>query len=123
MRKPMDFAIRLAGSLAVAMLAAAPMVLADDDKRVVEEETTTTTTTTQGTVNRISPNQIVVTEPSGAVTYQTRTTTYVDENGNPVAVETVKSGTPVIVYHDSSGDKTTASKVVVRKRVVEKEDD
>ena len=109
----------MAGTLAIA-LAVAPAALAGDDKRM-EETTTTTTTTTQGTVSQVGPNSIVVTEPGGAMTYQTKTTTYVDENGNPVAIETVKSGTPVVVYHDKSGDKATATKVVVRKRTVERE--
>ncbi len=43
-----------------------------------------------------------------------KTVTYVDENGNPVSVDTVKSGTPVTVYYDQDGGKMVASRVVVR---------
>jgi hypothetical protein len=45
----------------------------------------------------------------------TKTTTYVDETGAPVSVETVKSGLPVTVYYTSEGDRMIANKVVVRK--------
>src|SRR5262245_42880138 len=93
MRTPMRFALTFAGTLAITMLSVAPAVLADDDKRM-EETTTTTTTTSQGTVSQMGPGTIVIrsTESSAPTTYtSTRTTTYVDEAGNPVAVETVKS--------------------------------
>ena len=94
----------------------ASVALADDKKTT----TTTTTTTTMGTVGEISPNTIVVNPTSGAPgTYSySRTTTYVDENGNPVAIETVKSGAPVTVYYDKEGNKMTATRVVVKKRTV-----
>jgi hypothetical protein len=41
----------------------------------------------------------------------------VDENGNPVSVDVVKSGVPVTVYYTQDGDRMIASKVVVRKIV------
>jgi hypothetical protein len=44
-----------------------------------------------------------------------KTTTYVDQNGNPVSMETVKSGLPVTVYYTQDGDKMVASKVVVQR--------
>ena len=47
----------------------------------------------------------------------TKTTTYVDENGAPVSMETVKSGLPVTVYYTKDGDNMIASKVVVRHAV------
>jgi hypothetical protein len=77
----------------------------------------TTTTTSAGTVSDFSPQAIVVTTQDAAApvryTY-TRSTTYVDENGNPVSIETVKSGLPVTVYYTRDGDDLVASKVVVR---------
>ena len=87
---------------------------------VVEKETTTTTTTTRsmGTISDFSPDTIVVrtTESTNPVSYSyTKTTTYVDESDNPVAIETVKSGIPVTIYYDKSGNKLVATKVVVRK--------
>ncbi len=82
-------------------------------------ETTTTTTSSAGTITTFDPHQIVIksetaTEP---IRYQyTKKTTYVDENGNPVSIETVKSGLPVTVFYDREGDAMVARKVVVRRR-------
>jgi hypothetical protein len=116
----------LLGSVFLVGTLSAGQVLADDRK--VEEETTTTTTTTQqggmatqqqGTVTQISPSSIVI-RPLNApnpVTYTSSTNTvYVDEAGNPVAIESVQSGAPVVVYYDKAGTKTTATKVVVKKK-------
>ncbi len=48
---------------------------------------------------------VVTTSSPAPVRYNfTKTTTYVDENGNPVSVETVKSGAPVTVYYSGDGD-------------------
>src|SRR5580693_463115 len=59
---------------------------------------TTTTTTSDGTVSQFGPDTIVVksTTSTDPVSYSySKTTTYVDEDGNPVSSETVKSGAPV----------------------------
>lgn len=82
--------------------------------------TTTEVTKTIGTIREYGKNRIllkteVATEPT-AYTFS-KTTTYVDEAGNPVSVETVKSGLPVTVYYTKVGDAMVASKVVVRKVV------
>ena len=111
----------LLGVAAMAAMLSAGSAFAED-RRV--EETTTTTTTTQGTVTQLSPNAIIVQSPSSPspVSYsQTKTTTYVDEMGNPVKIETVKSGTPVTVYYDRDAGQMRATRVVVQ-RVI-KEDD
>ena len=47
----------------------------------------------------------------------TKTTTYVDENGQPVSMDIVKSGAPVTVYYTRDGDNMVATKVIVRKAV------
>lgn len=83
-----------------------------------DSTTTTSTTTSAGTISQFSPDTIVVKTTTSAdpVSYSyTKTTTYVDEDGNPVSVETVKSGAPVTVYYAQDGDKMVATKVVVRK--------
>jgi hypothetical protein len=80
--------------------------------------TTTSTTTSDGTVSQFGPDTIIVSSPASAtpVSYSySKTTTYVDENGNPVSSETVKSGAPVTVYYTQDGDKMIATKVIVRK--------
>ena len=79
---------------------------------------TTTTTTSAGTISQFGPDAIVVktTSTSTPVSYSsTKTTTYVDEDGNTVSSETVKSGLPVTVYYNQVGDQMVATKVVVKK--------
>ena len=79
---------------------------------------TTTTMNSDGTVSQFSPDTIVVktTTSSTPLSYSySKTTTYVDENGNAVSSETVKSGAPVTVYYTQDGDKMIATKVIVRK--------
>jgi hypothetical protein len=39
----------------------------------------------------------------------------VDEAGNPVAMETVRSGAPVTVYYSGDGTSMTATRVVIHK--------
>ncbi len=89
---------------------------------LAEEKTTTvekvTTTESVGTVSQFNPDTIVIkseTTTSPTQYHYTKSTTYVDENGAPVSIETVKSGQPVTVYYTKEGDKMTANKVVVRK--------
>jgi hypothetical protein len=81
----------------------------------------TTTTTSAGTISEFSPETIVIrteTSPQPVRYNYTKTTTYVDETGAPVSMETVKSGLPVTVYYIKDGDRMVASKVIVRKAVV-----
>jgi hypothetical protein len=78
----------------------------------------TVTTESAGTVTEMRPDTIVMrSETSSSPTNYTYTksTTYVDETGSPVSVETVKSGLPVTVYYTREGDRMIADKVVVRK--------
>jgi hypothetical protein len=78
-------------------------------------------TTSAGTISEFSPDTIIVkTESSAEPVHYTysKSTTYVDESGNPVSMETVKSGLPVTVYYVKDGDNLVASKVIVRKTVI-----
>ncbi|CAN5615155.1 hypothetical protein BH09VER1_BH09VER1_22110 [soil metagenome] len=87
---------------------------------VSERTTTAAPAQVAGTVTTFDPSgSIVLSAPGGTpVTYgYTKTTTLVDEAGNPVTVDVIKSGVPVTVYY--SGDARTISKVVVRKAVAE----
>ena len=88
----------------------------------VESTTTSTkTVTSAGTISAFSPDMISIKTETSAepVRYSyTKTTTYVDENGAPVSMETVKSGLPVTVYYIKDGDNMVESKVIVRKAVV-----
>ncbi len=82
---------------------------------------TTTTTTTAGIISEFGPETIIIrteTAPEPVRYSYSRTTTYVDEAGAPVSIETVKSGLPVTVYYTKVGDKMVATKVIVRKVVV-----
>jgi len=96
--------------LAMAVLAAPCGLLAQTVNTVTTEST--------GTISEMSPDTIVVRSETNAppVNYNyTKSTTYVDETGAPVSVETVKSGLPVKVYYTRDGDRMVADKVVVRK--------
>jgi hypothetical protein len=87
--------------------------------------TTTSTTTSAGTVSQFSPDTIIVKTTTAAdpISYSyTKTTTYVDEDGNAVSSETVKSGAPVTIYYTQDGDKMVATKVVVRKTITTSSD-
>ena len=113
-------AIRTLCGLALLSLALyAPSAFGGEE--IQKKTTTTTTTTTQssGTVSEFGPDSIVIrtTQSAAPSTYEyTETTTYVDEAGNPVDAETVvKSGVPVTVFFNKSGDKMVATKVVVKK--------
>lgn len=95
-------------------LVTAPFALAEPPVREV-----TRTTTTTGTVSEFGAGRIVVrseTEKTPLGYTFTKTTTYEDEAGNPVSVETVKSGLPVTVYYSKDGDSMVANRVVVRRR-------
>jgi polyisoprenoid-binding protein YceI len=80
-----------------------------------------TTTTSSGTISQFGPESIVVktTTSTDPISYSyTKTTTYVDEKGNPVSIETVQAGLPVTIYYDKAGNKMVATKVVVTKAVL-----
>ena len=78
----------------------------------------TTTTTSAGTITDFNPNVITIRSQTSTtpVSYSySKTTTYVDQDGNPVSMDVVKSGLPVTVYYTQDGDRMLASKVVVQK--------
>jgi hypothetical protein len=79
---------------------------------------TVTATESLGTISEVSPDTLVIhSETSSSPTNYTYTksTTYVDDAGVPVSIETVKSGMPVTVHYTQEGDRMVATKVVVRK--------
>ena len=86
----------------------------------VQSTTTTTTTNSAGNISEFSPSVITIRSESSTTpvhyTY-TKSTTYVDEAGNPVSMDIVKSGAPVTVYYTKDGDNMVATKVVVKKTV------
>jgi len=88
--------------------------------QTVRETTTTTTTPTEalGTITTFDPagNSVILSGPSNApVTYgYSKSTVIVDELGNPVAVDIVKTGIPVTVYYTTVNGQMVASKIMVR---------
>jgi len=79
---------------------------------------TTTTMNSDGTISQYGTDTMVIkstTSPTPLTYSYSKTTTYVDENGNAVSSEMVKSGAPVTVYYTQDGDKMIATKVIVRK--------
>jgi len=107
-------------ALALAFIGAGQPMLAQTSEQTIttgQGAVQSTTTTSAGTISEFSPQTIVVRTQDSAspVTYSySKSTTYVDENGNPVSMETVKSGLPVTVYYVKDGDNLVASKVIVR---------
>ena len=101
----------------LAQLTATPALRAQEPEAAV---TTVQTTTSAGVISNFGPKTFFIrTEASpDPVSYSyTKTTSYVDETGAPVSMETVKSGLPVTVYYVHNGDQMVASKVIVRKSV------
>ena len=85
-----------------------------------ETVTETTSTSSSGTVTSLTGGALIVrseTSPTPLSYAYSKTTTYVDEDGNAVSQETVKSGAPVTVYYTTTPSGLTASKVVVRRTV------
>ena len=83
-------------------------------------ETTTTVAPAQavGTVTTFSPSESIIIRgaDSAPVTYgYSKSTVIVDELGNPVGVDVVRSGVPVTVYYTENGGQRVASRVVVQK--------
>ena len=77
-----------------------------------------TTTTSAGTISEFGPETITIhseTSPEPLRYSYSKTTTYVDETGAPVSIDTVKSGLPVTVYYVQDGDRRRVSKVIVRR--------
>jgi hypothetical protein len=101
--------------VAMAVLILPCGLFAEQEKTTVS---TVTTTENVGTVSEVRPDTIVVRSEtsSSPMSYSyTKSTTYVDDTGAPVSMETVKSGLPVTVYYTREGDRMIANKVVVRK--------
>jgi hypothetical protein len=109
----------LAGAAVLGTLAVANAAFADPEV-VTEEKMTTTETHKSGTVSDVTSGALVVQSESAPapISYITKTTTYVDEMGNPVSVETVRQGAPVTVYYTETPTGPIASRVVVKRSAV-----
>jgi hypothetical protein len=112
--KPMKTLSKHVGAVVVgAFLALVPGALS-------AQTSTTTTITSTGTVSDWKPNAVAVkvnTSPEPVSYSFTRTTTYVDQFGNPISSETIRAGTPVTVYYEQQGDALVANRVVVNRTV------
>ncbi|MBV5306681.1 MAG: hypothetical protein J0652_08325 [Desulfobulbaceae bacterium] len=101
--------------LTAAVLSMPCALFAQQETTVVR---TTTSTENMGTISEVGPDNIIIQSQTSTTPLRynsTKSTTYVDENGNPVSIETVRSGLPVTVYYTRDGDRMVADKVVVRK--------
>ena len=77
---------------------------------------TVTRTETAGTISEVKPDTLIIrseSSPNPVVYTSTKKTSYVNEKGEPVSVETVKSGLPVTVYYSNNGNQMVADKVLV----------
>lgn len=100
---------------AIAILGLAPLATAQTSVST----STTSTTFTPGVISEFSPDTIVIRSESAPAPIRysyTKSTTYVDEEGNPVSMDIVKSGLPVKVYYIKEGDRMIANRVVVSRK-------
>ena len=105
--------------IVAAAVCSLPLIAVSQDR--TETVQTTTATQSTGTINEFGPDTIVIRSESAPAPIRysySKTTTYVDENGAPVSIETVKSGLPVTVEYTKIGDQLVARRVVVRRAVV-----
>jgi len=106
-----------AAALIAGALSLSPLAFAQDAVTQV-----TTTAHSDGTVTEFSPTGDTVVlrsdMSSAPVTYSySKTTTVVDQNGNPVDVSIIKTGVPVQVYYDQDGGQMVARKIIVQSAV------
>jgi hypothetical protein len=91
--------------------------------QTIVRETTTAVQPVEvaGTVTELAPEAIVVRtqEAAAPVRYTfTKTTEYVDEAGNRVTQDIVKSGMPVTIRYVKEGDRMVVNRVIVRKQTI-----
>ena len=80
----------------------------------------TEVTTSAGTISEFTPGAMVIrseTSPTPIRYTYSDATTYEDEAGAPVAIETVRTGVPVTIHYSTVGGQLVASRVVVRRTV------
>jgi len=114
-------AIRQCGAAALITAALSLSPLAFAQEAVTQ---TTTSTSSDGTITEFSPTGdtvVMKTETSAEpVRYSySKSTTIVDQNGDPVDVSVIKTGVPVQVYYDRDGDRMIARKIVVQRTTTE----
>jgi hypothetical protein len=100
---------RTIATIAALTMACATISFADD---------VVTTTESAGTVSEFSPDTIIIrsqTSPEPIRYSYSKTTTYVDDAGNPVSMEVIKSGLPVTVHYVKEGDRVIAQRVIVHR--------
>jgi hypothetical protein len=76
-----------------------------------------------GTINARTPDQFVVqsqTETNPVTYTYTSSTQYVNDQGQPVSVETVTSGAPVTVEYERDGNRMRATRVIVHESAATK---
>ncbi len=81
-----------------------------------QNQMTVTKTETAGTISEVNPDTLVIhseSSPNPVVYTYTNKTNYINEKGEPVSMETVRSGLPVTVYYTRNGNQMTAEKVLV----------
>jgi hypothetical protein len=103
------------GVLVAAALSLSPMAFGQEAAAVSQ---TTTTTSSDGTVTEFSPtgDTVVLHSDTSAEPMRysySKSTTVVDQNGAPVDVSIIKTGIPVQVFYDRTGDQMVARKIVV----------
>jgi hypothetical protein len=92
---------------------------AEHPRTVATETVTTETTSPEGTITTFAPDRFemrTVEDPHPVAYRFGKTTEYVDEEGQPVTMEVVRSGLPVTVRYVREGDGLVAHRVIVHRR-------
>lgn len=101
---------------------AASIILSAGSLAFAETEVTTSATSTTesvGTISDFGGDTISIrseSSPAPVIYHYSKTTTYVDDAGAPVSIETVKSGLPVTVHYIKRGDGMVADRVIVHRK-------
>jgi len=85
-------------------------------------QVTTSSVTTTGTVSDFGDSDFAIRASAEAAPvhyYFTKTTRYVDTDGNTVSASVIHSGVPVTVEYARIGDRLVASRVIVKRTHVE----
>ena len=106
------------GIAAIALLCSPPM----HAQTVVRETSTTTAEPTEvtGTVTEFAPDNVVIRqkEIAAPVHYSfAQTVEYVDDAGNTVTREVLKTGVPITVRYVKEGDRMIVNRVIVHQAV------
>jgi hypothetical protein len=119
-KKPTNHLMKMNHALIISATMACLSLGTAMEVRAQEAVVRTTTTRNIGTITEFGPEGMVIHSDTATAPLRygfTKTTTYVDEDGQPVSIQQVRTGTPVTVEYAHVGDRLIANRVIVRRTV------